>query len=342
MSDFDRAIRDADPYRPQVVRDLDGAQQSLLEEILSAPTPVRHAFPRRLAIAAAAAVVTAAAVAVPLIVRGSGTPALPVAAPPSSSGAPVPVGDSPAKPRQFPRLLVDDPGWKAIAANGFTDENGTMTFRKGQLHLEVNFYPAWEHEPYLDRFRDDPATPVKVDGRPATQFRLRADRYVVMMRPRDGVAAEFSTVSDGWTRAEFDRVRDRIRLVDAATWLAALPPEIVTPARAAKAAATDLDDVPLPPGFAFEVPGVNDRVSFGVALFSRVNCGWVAEWIRADQAGDRAARSRATDALRGSHDWKAVRRMSVTSDWPAFYWDVADKTVAGHPPAGYRNILGCE
>ena len=46
---LERMVRDADPYRPDVIGHLDGAKQSLLEEIMSEPTldrvvePPQHA-----------------------------------------------------------------------------------------------------------------------------------------------------------------------------------------------------------------------------------------------------------------------------------------------------------
>lgn len=72
MNDLDRAVRDAGPYRPEHARNLDGAEQNLLEEIMSVPTAVRRPQLRRWAIAvAAAAAVTGVLSATALIGHGS-------------------------------------------------------------------------------------------------------------------------------------------------------------------------------------------------------------------------------------------------------------------------------
>src|SRR4051812_4509773 len=42
---LDRLVRDADPYRPEVIGHLDGAAQHLLEEIMSVPVLERVAEP---------------------------------------------------------------------------------------------------------------------------------------------------------------------------------------------------------------------------------------------------------------------------------------------------------
>ena len=48
--------------------------------------------------------------------------------------------------------------------------------------------------------------------------------------------------------------------------------------------------------------GINDRYQFGAQLTGRIGCAWIAEWLRAKQAGDDTALRTAGDALRSSHD----------------------------------------
>ncbi len=106
-----------------------------------------------------------------------------------------------------------------------------------------------------------------------------------------------------------------------------------------------LADVPLPPGFdtvALNDIGTNDPYQFGARVTSRVGCGWIAERLRAKNAGDTAALQRAADALRGSHEWKVLHQMDEQGDWPEVFWETADQVAAGNPPAGYRLALGCE
>ena len=132
--------------------------------------------------------------------------------------------------------------------------------------------------------------------------------------------------------------------VDVHTWLAALPPEIVTPARVDAQAARVLADVPLPPNFdiaALGDVGTNDAYQFGAKVTGRVGCAWIAEWLRAKQAGDDAALQRAADALRSSHQWQVLHEMDDKGDLPEVFWEIADKVVAGHQPAGYAQGLGC-
>jgi len=102
--------------------------------------------------------------------------------------------------------------------------------------------------------------------------------------------------------------------------------------------------VPLPPKFdraALNAVGTNDPYQFGAAVAARVGCGWITEWQRANKAGDQAALKKAADALRGSHQWKFLRQMSKDGAYPQVFWEVADRTAAGSPPAGYRDALGC-
>ena len=114
----------------------------------------------------------------------------------------------------------------------------------------MNWYPADQYDGYYkDRLEVSAPEPVEVDGRPGDVFTYSAGDFAVMLRPRDGAFVELRTGGGGWNRVEFDRVLGRIAHVDVQTWLAALPPQIVTPERAAEKAAKVLADVPLPPGF---------------------------------------------------------------------------------------------
>jgi hypothetical protein len=185
---------------------------------------------------------------------------------------------------------------------------------------------------------------VKVDGWQGDLFRYSASDFAVMLQPRDGSFVELRTGS-AWTRSEFDRVLADVVQVDARTWLAALPAEIVTPQGVAEQAAKVLADVPLPPGFdtaSLNDLGTNDAYQFGAKVTSRVGCAWIAEWLRAKKAGDDAARQRAADALRSSHKWKVLHQMKDEGAWPEVFWETADKVAAGNPPRGYGEALGCQ
>ncbi|MGN9777483.1 hypothetical protein ACTMS0_17205 [Micromonospora sp. H33] len=355
---LDRMVRDADPYRADVIRHLDGAAQNLLEEIMSVPAlervdepPGKRLRARRgmmsgLAGASVAATVLAGVLAVSIMNddQPGGGPASPTTTSEATRTTSYPAMVLKAA-EENPRLLIDQPGWKATTVYGFAEKAGTIAFSNGERQLEMNWYPAGQYGGYHeDRLRVSKPEPVKVDGWPGDLFRYSASDFAVMLRPRDGSFVELRT-GGAWTRSEFDQVLADVIRVDARTWLAALPAEIVTPERVAERAAEVLVDVPLPPGFdtaALNDLGTNDAYQFGAGVTSRVGCGWIAEWLRAKKAGDDAAVQRAGDALRSSHKWKVLHQMNDEGDWPEVFWETADKVAAGEPPAGYRQALGCE
>ncbi|MGN9812672.1 hypothetical protein ACTMSW_25390 [Micromonospora sp. BQ11] len=355
---LDRMVRDADPYRPEVITHLDGAAQNLLEEIMSVPTlesvagpPGKRLRERRgmmsgLAGASVAATLLAGVLAVS-IMKGDqpeGRPATPA----TTSGATDPSAYSGMVLKaveENPRLLIDQPGWKAITVYGFAEKEGTIEFRNGGRQVSMNWYPAGQYDGYhADRRHVSKPEPVKVDGWPADLFRYSDSDFAVMLRPRDNFFVELRT-GGAWTRSEFDRVLADVVRVDPRTWLAALPTEIVTPERADEQAARMLADVPLPPGFdttTLRTLGINDAYQFGAKVTSRVGCGWIAEWLRAKKAGDAAALQRAADALRSSHKWTVLHQMNDKGDWPEVFWETADEVAAGKPPAQYEEALGCK
>ncbi|MEU2610508.1 hypothetical protein ABZ570_02795 [Micromonospora sp. NPDC007271] len=354
---LDRMVRDADPYRPDVIRRLDGAAQNLLEEIMSVPILDRVAEPpgnrfraRRglmsvLAGASVAAAILAGVFTVSILNadQPEGRQTSPATGITSDAARTYSAMELKAA-EQNPRLLIDQPGWKATTVYGFAEKAGTIRFSKGGRELEMNWYPAEGYEDrYKDRLQVSNPEPVEVDGWQGDLFRYAADDFAVMLRPRDGSFVELRT-GGGWTRSEFDRVLGHVVQVDARTWLAALPAEIVTPGRVAEEAAKVLADVPLPPGFdtaALTDLGTNDAYQFGAGVTSRVGCGWIAEWLRAKKAGDDAALQRAADALRSSHNWKVLHEMNDEGDWPEVFWETADKVAAGNPPPTYGQALGC-
>lgn len=350
---LDRTVRDADPYRPAVGTHLDGAAQHLLEEILSVPTlepvaetPVKRLRARRRLISGlAGAGVAATALAAVLVASTlrADQPDGRQAAPTAGSGVTYSAMVLLAAERN-PRLLIDQPGWKATTVYGFAEKTGTIGFRNGTRQLEMNWYEAGQYDGYYrDRLGVSKPEAVRVDGRPGNLFTYDASDFAVMLKPRDGSFVELRT-GGHWTRAEFDRVVADVRHVDVQTWLAALPPEIVTPGRVDEQAEKALAGVPLPPGFdraALATLGTNDPYQFGAAVTSLVGCGWIAEWLRAKQAGDEAGLRKAADALRGSRDWPVLHQINGEGGWPEVFWQVTGQVAAGSPPADYAQSLGC-
>ncbi|MFG2012775.1 hypothetical protein ACGFNF_27295 [Micromonospora sp. NPDC048868] len=355
---LDRMVRDADPYRPAVIRRLDGAKQTLLEEIMSEPRLERvvesppprsrtgRGIVRRFAGALTAAAVLTGLLAVSTVLREHPDDSQAPPTDAASAGAPVvysPVAMKAAEGN--PRLLIDQPGWKVTTVYGFTEQQGTIAFSNDGRQLEMNWYPAGQYESFhADRLHVSPPQAVRVDGWLGDLFRYSSDDFAVMLRPRDGVFVELRA-GGGWSRDEFDEVLAAVVRVDVRTWLAALPAEIVTPARVDEEAAKVLADVPLPPNFdptALGDVGTNDSYQFGAQVTSRVGCAWIAEWLRAKRAGDDAALQRAGDALRSSHNWRVLHQINDEGDWPEVFWEIADKVAAGNPPPAYAQGLGCD
>jgi hypothetical protein len=350
MSDeqLDRLVRDADPYRRDVAAHLDRAEHALLEEIMS--EPVRKAPRRRgLATAVAAAAAVTGLLVTSAVIRDR--PESGQAAPVVSRPAPATL-EFAAAVRQAaennPRLLINQPGWKVTHVYGFAEKDGGIAFEEsGGRQLDMNWYPADQYDGYYkDRLRVSPPEATKVDGWKGARFTYSESDFAIMLGPRDGVFAELRTGGGAWTLTSLDKVVADIKRVDVDTWLMALPPEIVTPGKEDEAAKKILADVPVPPGFdvaALKGFGANDPYQFGAKVTGRVACGWIAEWKRAKRAGDDAAQRKATDALRGSHQWKILNDMNDDGDYPELLWEYADRTAAGSPPSEEEvdQGLGC-
>jgi hypothetical protein len=160
---LDRMVRDADPYRPDVIRHLDGAAADLLEEIMSTPTLDRVAEPPRrrlrarrgimsgLVGASVAATVLAGVFTVSIMNADQSDGRQ--ASPPTSSGSGATTTTTYSSmvlkaAEQNPRLLIDQPGWKATTVYGFADDQGTIAFSNGARQLDMNWYPAGQYDGY--------------------------------------------------------------------------------------------------------------------------------------------------------------------------------------------------
>jgi hypothetical protein len=176
------------------------------------------------------------------------------------------------------------------------------------------------------------------------RFTYSATDYAVMLKPRDGVFVEMRTGPTGWTLASFDQTLTHIKQVDARTFLAAMPPEIVTPDRASSAAGKVLADIPLPPGFnraALQDLGVNDPYQFGAEVTKVVGCGWIADWKQARVKGDAAEVKRAANAMKSSHHWAVLKQLESEGAWSQSFWEIADSMAAGRLVSGSEESLGC-
>jgi hypothetical protein len=339
----DDTLRDADPYRPAVMDHLDGADQALLDDILAERRP---SFLRRPAVRRAAAPIAAAAAvtAVLCVVAWHNQPASPSLAAPAQSASASPVIDLKAA-EDNPRLLIDEQGWKVTTVYGFASKSGTIRFTNGHRELEFDWYPADAYVSYYnDRLGVSKPAAVTVAGTPGDRFTYGPTDFAVMLKPGNGVFVEMRTGTEGWTRASFDQVLPHIKKVDARTFLAAMPPEIVTPDRVAAAADKVLADIPLPPGFdrsSLNGLGANDSYQFGAEVTKVVGCGWIADWKQARQKGDAAEVKRAASAMESSHHWQVLNQMNAAGDWPESFWEISDSMATGELVSGSEDSLEC-
>ncbi|MFD1827290.1 MULTISPECIES: hypothetical protein [Mumia] len=355
--DLDRLLGAADPYVDTALLDLHGADRALLEEIVTADPQQsqRSQRSRRLPLAgvvATAAVLTAALV-VPAWVGSGGDPETTPAAPPSSSEPPVvtaPVTYAAAVvevARRQPRLLIGEPGWKAAHVYGFRADEGTIVFANGERELDMTWYPADSYDGYYeDRLDVSEPTPFSIDGQEGSEFRYSSKDIAVMLRPSGGTFSEIRTGIAGWKdRAEIAAVLRTIRAVSVEEWLAAMPPEIVTPDKASKVVGELLTGVPIPPGLdraALDDLGTNDRYQLSAQVLEPVVCGWVRELQRAEEAGDAPARKVAADALASGRDWPLLAPMDAEGEYADGVRAVADAVAEGVQTIKIREMSGCQ
>ncbi len=338
---LDHLVRDADPYR---IHDLHGADQELLEEIMAVRKPPRRVLIPLATAAAVLGVVGAAAVFVhqrDTTEYAAPLPNISIAAPDAADSYAFVLKAAEANPR----LLIDEPGWKITSVYGFADESGDIFFAKGASSLDITWYPAKYYQSYYDdRLQVSKPEAAAIGDWPGDVFTYSAGDFALMLHARDGMFAELRT-GGTWTRATFDAVVKNVERVDSKAFLAAMPPEVVTPDKAAEAANKVLADVPMPPNFDTDALlgfGTNDPYQFGAQVTGKVGCAWIAEWERADKAGDKAARKRAEQAMRSSHNWKVLKSMVDEGDWAESFWEVADKVAKGKIPPAWQQGLGCD
>ncbi|MEV4283642.1 hypothetical protein [Actinoplanes xinjiangensis] len=348
----DEQLLDADPYRPIAGR-LDGAEQHLLEEIMSVPlvpsVPVRPLRRRLVGAVAAAAVVTGVIGASTLLPERSAPPpvTLPSAAPGTSTGG---AGAGHQLDLTYatshPRLLIDEPGWKLQVIYGFAGGTGTVDFHKGDRNVGMTWYPADSYQSYFaDRLDVGEPRATRVAGVGAKVFTYSRDDFAVMLDPRDGTFVEIRVQGGGVSRSYLDELLERIRRVEPEEFLAALPPEVVTPGEATAEAEKALTGVPRPPGFdagRLGLDGAYTPYQFQARVVKLAACGWAGAWVRADRAGDDMAAQTAIAALRGSRKWPILREMdeSKRGDWSRMLWRTIGEQNPDMP-LDVQRVAGC-
>lgn len=359
--DIDRVVRAADPYDATGV-DLRGADQALLEEIMSTSKP--RSFRGRIVGAVAVAAALTAAIGVPALLQDRGhEPLVTKDQTPRPSQTRTPVVTDHIRftsaavriAERNPRILVSEQGWKVRYLEGFSPTSGGMTFQLGpdRWHdddgghtnlapsFDINWYPADQYEGYRqDRENVGRVQQLDVLGQRAQMISYSDDDHAVMLPPEGGVFIEMrGRLGD---EAAFKRfLAGSIQKVGVREWLAALPAEMVTADNADSRLEKILADIPRPPGFEAAVLAREvalDRYQFGALVTGRVTCGWISSWAH----GGAAEKAAAVKALATSHDWKILREMDVDGDYPEVVWEYADQIAQGKLPEGYRQGLGCE
>lgn len=252
---------------------------------------------------------------------------------------------SPEKRRAFERALAN--GEDALSEAGEGPEEIVGYSRSNDApSLKVAWYPAAQHADWIvsRSGKGDPSRWVELWGRKALLVSYSAGDHAVVLPVQGKVFLELRGHSLGDEAAFLAFLTDSVEQVDVPTWLAAMPPEVVTVGGVQKALERVLADIPVPPGFDRNVFGraqALDSYQFGAAVTGAVACGWIDEWKQARAAGDDAAAKHAADQLATSHDWKVLQEMDADGDFPEVVWEYADRMAAGQAPAGAHGGLGC-
>ena len=344
---FDRSVARANPIDDETVAELplSGAESDLLEEIVKTPAPELDKPARRpvvvmLAAAAVAAVLTAGLVAVPRLTK---------AADPAGSPAPAVVGTSKAKPAtpapNLPanarpsghQMLLYATGWRVWHTEEFGGL-GQVSYKNDRTgrSLSVEWRPV---EQYASMIRDTigaTTTRVQVLGRPGVEFAYQ--NYIsTLLRPSGATFLDIR--ADGMPAAEYHDLIGRLRWVDRAAWVAALPSSAIVPSRQPAVIAAMLADIPKPDGFDVRKLRTQqdiERYDLGAAVAGAVTCRWIEDWDKARRAGDAEQIGRALDALKSSKRWKILLEMQRTGDFTRILWDYVDQVAAGTLPKDYR------
>lgn len=381
-TDLDARLRAADPYAPV---ELAGADSMLREEILHQfpvdPVVVarvrrirqrRTSLRSRLAVSMATAAAVAGVLVAPTLMDRGPEVTPPTVTPPTgqlsgTDGEPVDeieyVAAALEVARANPRVLVTAAGWSVQRVGGFEPTQGEMTFQQGPdqprtevvgdtaLHLDdaatlsVSWYPREEYAGYREsRLVKGQGRETELWDRPVVLTSWGPDAHSVQLAPEGDVFLELR-VAGLQEDAFLALLANSVERVDVPTWLAALPPEIVTARSVQEELDRVLADVPLPPGLDRGALGITDSETaldpyhFGAWVTGEVACGWIEEWLRARDEGDAVAAQRAVDQLATSHDWQVLKDMSSEGGWSHAVWEYADLLVAGERPAGYRTAI---
>jgi hypothetical protein len=327
-----------------------------IERVLD-PTPMvplagaQGPRPRRLAVLSAAVAAAAALIAVVLSIGGPDGRAVNVETPASPAG-------NAETPEVIPRFLVTQQGWRIISVDEPSRDFAEVTFEDDAGHgLVLTRYSAAEggDREAQGRLGAQNSWTVTFAGHEATVFeRSFSDGISLSAWWVDGDYG-FELRSDSYTNPDdYRAVLATVTEVDEATWLAALPGDVVHPDDRTEVIESILAELPVPPDLDVEALTANTRPTstsdqLQTDVTNAVICGWIQQWVDATDIGDNEARRQAVDAMATSHQWPPLVD-KAGGPWTDYIWDVADAMTADVPldaypdipqGTGYQRHVGC-
>jgi hypothetical protein len=157
-----------------------------------------------------------------------------------------------------------------------------------------------------------------------------------------------------WSMADFESAIGRLRAVDRASWLDALPASLLVPDAVPGAVEQFLSGVPLPAGLGVaELAAPRDAAGTAVIrarpevaseVVQRLACGWLDAWVDATERSDQDAARPAVQAMAASDRWPALvearddRLAVLFAEMAAGVAAMRDGSPASLPSVDGRNI----
>jgi hypothetical protein len=238
-----------------------------------------------------------------------------------------------------PRLLVHAPGWELESTDQFEESSGSMTFTDGGdgfLYLEWN-QPGDLAQTIANRTATATGSAAAtVAGQEAWSFSWPGDEHGAIWQQGDAVVvlmAYRAPMDDG----EWAQVLASVEQVDAETWLAALPVDVVQPSELDAVIDELLTGITLPAGTEIATPaGAVTRYQLVNEVERTARCSWIDAWWDATEAGDTAAAGAAATVLADARDWPIQGEIPHHAD--DAYWEPVESIVRGELP-GSRTIV---
>ncbi len=212
-----------------------------------------------------------------------------------------------------PRILVTAPGWSITHVEPLEPDSGETQFSDGTGELTIHWYPARLYERYLeDRANVGPLVDTEVLGVTGATVRYGDSDYATILPPDGAVFIEIRGRLG--SEAAYYAILNSLETTDVATWLGAMPAEVVRPGDQAKLVHSLLSGVPLPPGFDLEKlanQAVLNPDGLRLKVATSVACGWLDAWADADEIGDRAAKANAVEAMATAKSWPVMQEHPV-------------------------------